>query len=96
MQTIITQKDLATTPKPRLDSVLSACLQIPRAQALQLIKREQVLLNDRLCLKPSTQVVLGDTLRVLAADTPPPMHDYTSLESLTQAKKPRSEMPRTV
>ena len=86
MQTIITQKDLATTPKPRLDSVLSACLQIPRAQALQLIKREQVLLNDKRCLKPSTQVVLGDTLRVLAADTPPPMHDYTSLESLTQAK----------
>lgn len=86
MQVIITQKDLATTPKPRLDSLLGACLHISRAQALQLIKRQQVLLNDVLCVKPSTQVALGDTLHILTPDSPPKHHDYTSLESLTELK----------
>ncbi len=83
---IITQKALDATPKPRLDSVLSVCLQIPRAQALQLIKHQQILLNDTLCTKASAQVALGDVLGVLTPHSQPQTRDYDSLEAITELK----------
>lgn len=83
---IITQKALDTAPKPRLDSLLSICLQIPRSQALQLIKHQQILLNESICTKPSTHIALGDTLCVLAPTPQPQTHHYTSLQALTEAK----------
>lgn len=83
---IITQKDLDATPKPRLDSILSTCLQIPRAQALQLIKNQQVTLNNNLCIKPSTQITLNDTLQIFIPNPQPNTNTHITLDMLIQAK----------
>ena len=83
---IITQKDLDATPKPRLDSILSTCLQIPRTQALQLIKNQQVTLNDNLCIKPSTQITLNDTLQISIPNPQPSTNTHMTLDMLIQAK----------